>query len=375
MTDEDVLNLVLVGKSKRLTRNLDKLLNENTELSEYIAARFSDSSSVLETIHRLRFGIYVRPVCKKCGGYVPFNGQKDEVHGMGFDIYCCKECKISGSLEQQSINYKESTGYSNPLSNPVVRDKIKQTCLSKYGYENVGQSPEIKEKIRQTNLDRRGVACPFQDEEVKAKCIATWNDNYGVVNPSKSEVIQEQIRHTIQVNLGVEHPFESAEVRAKSIETWKINYGVHITNPAQAEEVKAKIRESWKQNGSYGKSKTEDMIYELLCAKFDVVKRQYRSEVYPFNCDFYIPSIDTYIEYQGFCTHNRRPYTDSDNDKLEAQNFLKLSIAHPLYKAIHDVWTIGDVKKRTIAKENNLNYVELWSLEDAKKYISRMEIN
>ena len=67
--------------------------------------------------------------------------------------------------------------------------------------------------------------------------------------------------------------------------------------------VKQKVKDSKKKNKTFGKSKSEDQIYQLLLQKFNKVERQYKSEQYPFACDFYIPSIDLYIEYQGFYTH------------------------------------------------------------------------
>jgi len=45
-------------------------------------------------------------------------------------------------------------------------------------------------------------------------------------------------------------------------------------------------------------SQPEEDSYELLVDKFGYseVIRQYRSEKYPFFCDFYIPCLDLYIE-------------------------------------------------------------------------------
>ena len=35
-------------------------------------------------------------------------------------------------------------------------------------------------------------------------------------------------------------------------------------------------------------------------------------------------------------------------------------------------WTISDIKKRNTAKENNLNYIELWDLNDVERYVSKL---
>ena len=51
-----------------------------------------------------------------------------------------------------------------------------------------------------------------------------------------------------------------------------------------------------------------------VCGEDDII-RQYNSERYPFSCDFYIKSLDVFIEYQGFWSHNVHPYNpDSEED-------------------------------------------------------------
>ncbi len=60
-----------------------------------------------------------------------------------------------------------------------------------------------------------------------------------------------------------------------------------------------KINNTKRANGTFNTSKPEDAIYKILLDNFgeeDVI-RQYRDECrYPFNCDFYIRSLDLFIE-------------------------------------------------------------------------------
>lgn len=69
------------------------------------------------------------------------------------------------------------------------------------------------------------------------------------------------------------------------------NYGVD--NPFKSEEIQLKVQKS-------NKTESENKIYSELIKIFPEVKRQYKSKEYPFFCDFYIPSLDLYIEYNGF---------------------------------------------------------------------------
>ena len=73
------------------------------------------------------------------------------------------------------------------------------------------------------------------------------------------------------------------------------------------------------KNNSGTKSKSEDAFYKSLKITFnDVVRQYYDKERYPFNCDFYIPSIDLFIEYQGHPSHGIEPY-----DKYRASTNIK----------------------------------------------------
>lgn len=56
-----------------------------------------------------------------------------------------------------------------------------------------------------------------------------------------------------------------------------------------------------KANKSFGKSRLEDDFYAMLCTCFEVVQRQV--VVKSWAIDFYIPSIDTYVQYDGRYWH------------------------------------------------------------------------
>jgi hypothetical protein len=123
-------------------------------------------------------------------------------------------------------------------------------------------------------------------------------------------------------------------------------------------------------------SKSEAYVYNLLTHYFNNIICQYYSNIYPFYCDFYIPEIDTYIEYQGYYTHGGHPYNENNiNDISELNKLITLNNnhktpGHNLYNTKINVWTINDVNKRNIAKENNLNYIEFWNMEELKEWLN-----
>ncbi len=101
---------------------------------------------------------------------------------------------------------------------------------------------------------------------------------------------------------------------------------------------------------------------------------QYRSELYPFNCDFYIKSLDLYIEYQGMWTHGPHPFDKNNINDLKLLEYWK-SQNKDFYNAAINTWTIADPNKRNIAKQNKLNYIEFWTIIDIEKYFERYEKN
>ncbi len=122
--------------------------------------------------------------------------------------------------------------------------------------------------------------------------------------------VLEKRRQTSLAHYGVDHPFQAAEVREKSKVTWLKRYGV--SNPASSPVIKAKIDQqalhakghaTRKANGTYARSKIEDRFYVELCTYFgcDNVERQAR--VNNWSIDFYVKSIDTYIQFDGVHWH------------------------------------------------------------------------
>ena len=70
-----------------------------------------------------------------------------------------------------------------------------------------------------------------------------------------------------------------------------------------------------------------------------------------------------YIEYQGHWTHGGHAYTGSEEDQKLLMKWESKSNKSPLYKKAKHIWTVLDVHKRSIAKENHLNWIEFFNLD------------
>ena len=178
----------------------------------------------------------------------------------------------------------------------------------------------------------------------------------------------KNIKNELKTNLekyGVECVLQSEEIKQKSKQTNLKRYGVDSAMKLQI--TRNKVYNTKKLRGKLTTSSQEEKINEMLLKKFHDIKRQYKSKLYPFACDFYIPVLDLYIEYQGHWSHGKKlgPY---NKDNIKHQNILNTwkekAINSQQYKDAIDVWTRRDPLKRKTAKDNGLNWLEFFTLED-----------
>lgn len=260
--------------------------------------------------------------------------------------------------------------------------KARETCVERYGHAWARSSDDVQARTRMTNMMRRGVAYPLQDvhvmeklkntvrvrygvdsvsqdPDIRARAKATCLAKYGSEEPLAAKSVRDKIIATNRERYGGMAPLSSAEIRGKCEMTVFRKYGVqHVT---QLKEIQHKILESKREHGTFGTSACEDVLYGRLCEAFgrDDVIRQYKSDAYPFACDFYVKSRDLYIELNASWTHGSH-WFDPENiqDAAVVNEWLARGTAY--YKNAVRVWTVADVNKRNHAKIHDLNYVVFW---------------
>lgn len=225
----------------------------------------------------------------------------------------------------------EKYGIQNVSSLPFVKDKVKKTKLLKYGDERYNN----KDKAKKTNIERYGVEWTILDSNVKLKIRLTNLKNHN-----------NQWNTTTKKHLDY----------MKSIQDL-INEKTYLTK---------------KKNNSYSSSEEETYIYNLLCKKYKTVYRNYKSSVYPFVCDFYIPIIDTYIEYNGFWTHGLEPYKGT-KEQIKKLKYWELKSNNKQYKKAINDWTIRDNLKRETAQKNGINFLEFFNIKQFMKWYNKKQ--
>ena len=262
------------------------------------------------------------------------------------------------SRMQKTIQTNIENGHSPTWNN---REKMKCT-VENHLKDDPDWRKKCAQKGKQTKKDRYG------DENYNniAKKKQTCTERYGVDSYSKTDEFIEKTKAANQKNFGADFVMQSERGQQAFKQAMLKAHGCE--NPSQLPEVQSKIQLSKRLNGTYRKSKEEDSAFYALLFIFPRLVRQFKSEKYPFACDFYDPMSNTYFEYNGLWTHGGHffnPHSEEDIKKVK----LWKSKNTKFYDAAIYNWTVRDPLKLQTAKMNNLNYVVFWKLHEVITYV------
>ena len=278
--------------------------------------------------------------------------------GLTLKPYKCKQC---GTFVEYRCNF------CNNCKNQIIikhclycGQEIKQTFYKAHKWDSKYCSAKCA-AIATSNSS-------WKNPEVHRRCIkAAIKTRQQFTNKRKAE-IYEKFKSTMLSKYGFEHPTKSDKFYLEAIP--KRKQTLNNRSEEEIERINKKIIETKKRNKSFNISKFEDEIFDLLLTKFKNIERQYRSKKYPFACDFYIPKLDLYIEIHGNWTHGRKPFDENDKDCLDQlAKWKEKAKDSKFYQNAIYTWTDLDVRKRNIAKQNNLNYLEFFTLEEVNNWI------
>ena len=321
-----------------------------------------------------------------------------DIHG---SFWQTPQCHISSKQNCPKCSAiaggKKRRGKNNTAHKESTKRKKKETNLLRYGTKTWAESEQGRKKLHDI----------VTSKEVSSKMIKTCRERYGSDWWSSSD-IGKQTLHEIM---------SSDEMKGRVKDGYIRNYGVdhfmktdkgrkiareNILQPERQEALKQGIykkygvssflnskyfnanrlnylEKSWKtkrRNGTFNSSKSENTLKALLidCFGKGNVECQYKSDLYPFYCDFYIKSLDLYIELNCHWTHGHHWFDETNVDDIARLNeWLEKakSRGSKYYHLAIEVWTKRDVLKRETAIKNNLNYVVFWNkdLSDAREWL------
>lgn len=329
----------------------------------------------------------------------PKHGEFEQLPSSHLQGNGCPECAKVWTSEHKN-NHVTSSRKSRGMTTDEWIKRAKQVHGDKYDYsqtEYVNQRTNVKiicpvhglfEQKADSHIRGCGCRlCGLQSEnyigvhnwtdEQREKIANTCQERYGASRYLDSDAGKKHIsdvKSTPEFRKKMSDIISSDEVQGRMKSTCLNRYGV--SSPMMLSEVVDKVGESKRINKTWSTSKPEENMYVILCDKFgkkDVV-RQYKCKRYPFHCDFYIKSLDLFIELNATWLHGKHWFDSSNKDDIDTLQVFKQKIAlgHRFYEVAIDVWTVRDVKKRQTAIDNNLNYVVFWKndLSDFKEWLN-----
>ena len=229
--------------------------------------------------------------------------------------------------------------------------------------------------------------CATKDKNTLIKRKETCNlKNLGVENPFQQKYVQEKAihnSHTAEAEIkrqqtclekyGNKYHIASEEIRKKTLNTLKERYNVR--NAYSIPEIHTKaIQNSLNYHDDNGNDSSWEALLEkaLIDKNINYNKHYNKDPRYPYQCDFYLIDTDTFIEINGFWMHGGHYFNKYNKEDLEKLQVWKNKKSERLYETAIDVWTKSDLLKRKIAKNNKLNYIVLWTLDDINEYIKTL---
>jgi hypothetical protein len=358
----------------------DEILKRNHYNKNYISKNYPDfyhfiidkysgySLSLSEMLYWYFNDLSEHPKCKICEKKVKFKNIYT-----GYCDFCSHKCCSIGTRQKAKQACLERYGVEN-YTNPEKRKqtnierygvdcytktdeyitKSKTTYIKKYGEDNFTKTEEYKIKRKQTSLEKYGVSDYSKSDIVIDKIKKTRIKNYGTL----SYINLEKQRQTCLERYGVDSYSKTKEYIQKRNQTNIERYGFDCYT--KTEEYKIRSYKTKKQNNTFNSSSIEKQFEAYLKENNINYKTQYKSEVYPFSCDFYFPDYNMYLEINAHWTHGGHPFDSTNKDDILLLEQWK-SKNTKFYDIAINTWTVRDVLKRETAKKNNLNYIEVFS--------------
>lgn len=324
-----------------------KICNQNFENSKQLISHLKihniDYQTYLKTyVYKpfLYYNIQITP------GTCPICGNSIKLIGFKLKKFCCHKCANEFMKSETFIS--------------EIDKKRRQTCIDLYSDENYRNS----EKSKETKLERYGSENYNNRDLAKETCIK----KYGVANIFKDT---EYIKKCVNEKYGIDFVTQLESTKQKAKETNLKKYGADFYSQSETykevlPEIQKKIYRIKKKNNSFNTSAPEKKLLKILQNKFGAsdIEYQYKSDLYPFVCDFYIKSLDLYIELQGSWIHGREPYNPENREHIKKlQEWQQKSQTSQFYRNAIDVWTVRDPLKRLTAKNNGIKLIEVFDSE------------
>lgn len=129
---------------------------------------------------------------------IPARQRQWHVDNNFYDFVLCMNCGNTVNWSVKNKKYSNFCSSKCAHNHQSVKEKTKNTCLSRYGAVSNLSTKENKEKQKQTCLRKYGVSNFSKTKEFKEKYKSTCVKRYGVENAAQSDLVKQKIDSTNQ---------------------------------------------------------------------------------------------------------------------------------------------------------------------------------
>lgn len=309
----------------------------------------------------------------------------------GYHKYCSVKCMNNNIIHNNKIKQKMLSNIDENGLNNYQRayKQAHQNYIKKYNISSPWKNQNVINKIRKNklnNIDKNGLNCY---QRATQKMILTKKNT---IDENGLNIFQKQAikcKNTRINNIDENGLNSYKQAVIKQVKTKRKIIDENGLNLYQQSTIKGmkKRYNTMKKNHTFNTSKSEEQVYNYLLQKFSKndIERQYKSKLYPFNCDFYIKSLDLYIECHFHWTHSptknnhRKPFKNSVEDmkiidelKKKSQEINFKGERKLQYLNMINIWSKSDPLKLQTFKKNKLNYKIFYNIDQFENWYNKI---
>lgn len=321
-TKTNRLNNRIVFESWWINKGFVKQYDEIVEKNPFV-------KNMSEKIYWILNDLIEIPKCPVCGKPCSFQNYKS-----GYYQYCSRYCVTQSEERNKKISIKND--YVS------IKNKMKETCQSRYGVSWTTQTDFMKEKTKETKMKKYGNEYYNNPTKSQETCLS----RYGVQWAGQAEITKSNILKTISKKRPIlfDKTLLENENTKKSISQIAQDLSVTYRTVWLAFDRVGLNRKFYTPNYS----KLEKHIQEFLQSENVCFLANDRQIFKPKELDIYIPNHNLAIELNGVYWHSfSEKHTKQDKEKHKTKYNLCLS------KDIHllQFWDLEWITKQDICKD------------------------
>ena len=395
-------NYTKLNPSRTYSKYIEKHYDEIHTTLEYLDSYAYDSTiSLQEKLFLICNDLHAPLNCVVCGNPVKFLSYVN-----GYAKHCCKKCSCvdphNKDSYRASIRHKQlkrnpelgcDLSYHNEKADYYISKLFilssgefdgnkcnleKRWCQKHRDYvdyivNRYSDSSDISENVYRIvhHLEERPKCAVCGKPTKYINFIKGYSNTCSHKCAHNTKEYHETFKASMNGKYGADYTLQSETLRNKCYSTF-------------SNRIKSGYYDGGKSDVSSYTSDKERLVYDVLKPLYPDILQYYKDERYSnprngrrWECDFYIPSLDLFIEVQGFRTHGDHPYNKKSEE--DAQTVKKLNDEYLSGKKFSNgilyTWTKVDPYKRYIAKKNNLKYLELFPKDLTKDRIIELISN